>query len=607
MIQECIEIFKENLNKRGERYVLDNYIPKDGTYILIPMEGEVWKPEEPLTIYFDKKKDKVEGDDSPKYSFLCYLDYYSKLIEMNKPVDPKKVIHSNNYFTFFIKKESLSGQKLTRESFDGYYHALTFPDLKYNKSNKTKGLLLYQRVEESLGKVNKEELDLIRKWIEENIFNELTLDIDTEGKDYLKLFFVYPDQEKTKEAYRREGQRYILPNIYNSNDYNLTVNDQIMGLPSNNLNMNAKKPYLANHSRRVPTPYLLNQKDALLQVKFYDFLMGCASKRKTNIYFDYENKKIEAILPSKHPTNTLRGYFLRIQKGKNEVEIQYADTVIRYNPNLIPAFNYIPILTVNQGAEVYGMVNKREELEKKINEVFFNKSLTWNYFTKPEEMNIKDGTVLNQIIAVRSRLFSWFYLENGIHILPLFQKTGSILIKNSVCCGYWKKARHQINLLWSLEDYLNGNKRREENMNQIVEQFKNHMNQKEEWEFSSDQEYFFAVGQLVSYFISQSKSKKKPLSFVNPFINARNTDMIKKHLTVLFKKYNYDIEYQNMRVKRLYSNVMLYEPESTAVDTMMISAGVTANNLIFAKTKNEKDSSDTAENNQEVNLQDENQ
>ena len=118
-------------------------------------------------------------------------------------------------------------------------------------------------------------------------------------------------------------------------------------------------------------------------------------------------------------------------------------------------------------------------------------------------------------------------------------------------------------------------------MNYLEDQFENYMDDKNGWRFRSDEEYYFGVGQLVSYFISISNSKKKPLSLINPFMNADNDNMIKKHMTFLFKKYNYRIDYNNLRVKRLYSNVMQYHPKQPMVDAIVLSAGLTSDCFIF--------------------------
>ena len=46
---------------------------------------------------------------------------------MNKPIDSKKVIHSNNYLAFAVKKESIVTGKLTEVIIDNYYDTLKNP------------------------------------------------------------------------------------------------------------------------------------------------------------------------------------------------------------------------------------------------------------------------------------------------------------------------------------------------------------------------------------------------------------------------------------------------------------------------------------------------
>ena len=40
MLKECIDIFKSELNYKGERLLLDSYIPTDGTYIIVAKEND---------------------------------------------------------------------------------------------------------------------------------------------------------------------------------------------------------------------------------------------------------------------------------------------------------------------------------------------------------------------------------------------------------------------------------------------------------------------------------------------------------------------------------------------------------------------------------------
>ena len=97
----------------------------------------------------------------------------------------------------------------------------------------------------------------------------------------------------------RRRTRYLLPNIYNNNDYNVQIKDTVLGLPDNNLGMNAKKPYLAAKTKKIPVSYLLDGNDVMLQKMFFDYLMNLASAGKRDVYVDTVERKIYAYLPEK--------------------------------------------------------------------------------------------------------------------------------------------------------------------------------------------------------------------------------------------------------------------------------------------------------------------
>ena len=127
MLKECIEVFKSDLENNRKR-IIHGYVPADGTYVIVSPKGD-----------------------------------------MNKPIDGKKIIHSNNYLSFFIKKESLENGKLTQEIIDNYYATLEDPIKKYEKNKRA--VTLYKSVEDEIGKVDTETIKKIRTWIKENIFN----------------------------------------------------------------------------------------------------------------------------------------------------------------------------------------------------------------------------------------------------------------------------------------------------------------------------------------------------------------------------------------------------------------------------------------------------
>ena len=130
MIDEALEVFRKIYDKEEEKLVVNKHIPKDGTYILVNIKSG--KIIEKLNISYDKKAKKVDGEFNQYYSYFKAFDYYSNLVDMNKPMDPKKTIHSNQIYSFFIKKDSIRENKLTKSIIEGYKKNLLNPEEKYN-------------------------------------------------------------------------------------------------------------------------------------------------------------------------------------------------------------------------------------------------------------------------------------------------------------------------------------------------------------------------------------------------------------------------------------------------------------------------------------------
>ena len=171
VLKDCLDIFREELDRIAEktgdedRLILDEYIPADGDYLLVKRDGTI----ETCSVKLNKKTRMVEKESSNTevYDEICFYDYHSRLVSMDKPQDPKKVIHSNNYLAFWIKWDSLENGKLNIEAVDRYYDVLMNPREKYKKAQDRK---MYDYIEEKIGEVNQEKLEENRKWIKENIF-----------------------------------------------------------------------------------------------------------------------------------------------------------------------------------------------------------------------------------------------------------------------------------------------------------------------------------------------------------------------------------------------------------------------------------------------------
>lgn len=575
MLKECLEVFKSDLENNRQR-IIDGYIPADGTYIIVSPKGDSFQ----IKDYFDIKQDKKtkEIDRSNIYfKDVCKYDYNSKLIDMNKPIDGKKIIQSNNYLSFIIKKESLTNGKLCEERIEEYYSKLSNPYIKYDKGNSKK---IYESIEEVLGKVDLETLEKIKKWIKENIFN---LGIEIIGKDYLKIFFEY-----SIEKYINEGKRYLIPNIYNNNDCNIDLNGEIYGLPNDNMGLNSKKPYLENKTRKNTSPYLINNEDVQLQKEFFDYLMNEVSVGKVNVFIDIENKKIKAYKNGELPKDDFSGLFLRLKKGK-EVEIHEYDVITAYTNNLKRSIEFKNILNVDLekvSTQKYGKLSTKEDLQNVLNEVFFSKFLMTNYFTDSGDLSINDSALKNNLLISRNAIFNWIYKEVENNIRGILSRISLNLIKGSISSGYIPKAIHQFNLRWSLEEYFKGGSNMADIVQNIKSSLRDKVNENDTEKIGNDEEYYFAVGQLVSYLLSKSKGKKKPHSLANQFISGKNNIDIKEKLRKLYVKYSYDPDINGKRFNNLYAMIVGYVPEGKVNQDLMI-AGYLNSNLIYEKNKGE--------------------
>lgn len=599
MFEECLEVFKRELDY-DNNLILDEYIPADGSYIIVDAKGKIKNYQD---IKLDKKK-RGTSEAVEKGSYfkeICFYDYHSKLISMNKPIDIKKVIHSNNYLAFAVKKESIT-TKLTEAIIDNYYDTLKNPlEKKYKKSKEASKI--YQKFEEDHGVVNITLLEKCRSWIKQNVFSiDKLVNVDLGKKEYLKIFFEVfetneEDNKKNKELFIQEDNRYIYPNIYNNNYYNVEVDGKIQGIPDNNMGMNAKKPFLSIKTRKNPASYLLDGDTALLQKQFFEYLMNFATNGKNNIYVDIINNKIEAYSDKEERekfSGIEAGYYLRIQKGK-ELEIQVQDNIVNYQDKLLLNFNYQDFFNMNiekypEYTKDIGIYTKRTDVGRLINNIFFSKYLLTNYFTDANDISVKDSVLKRIIIMYRNVIFDWIYkgIDNNFEVVE--KQFALELIKNTLINDYNLRAMTQLNLHWSFEDYFaNLEKRGGEKMADIATKIRMSVKEKvmskdEAVIVSNNEEYYYAIGQLMAYFISLSKASKKAQSLINPVLNAQNDTVIKTRLLQLYKKYNYNILTKNSRVKNLYAMILGYKPEGK-VNQEMILFGYMDNNVIYTKSE----------------------
>ncbi|KNZ42385.1 hypothetical protein [Acetobacterium bakii] len=577
MLKDCIGIFEQKFAEAGDALITDNYTLDPGTYILVDLQGQIIDQKDVVKNKFER----IGFDD------FIERDYLSKLLDMNKPIDGKKVIHSNNYLSFWIKKDNLQpdhngNTKLNLDIINNYYAILKNPRLKY----KGKSLEIYNNIETSIGAPDLQISDFCKTWITKHIFSFIDDPKIKFDKTYLKIFFM-----ADLSLYHQESQRYFLPNIYNTTEYNILIDDQIFGLPNNNMGMNAKKPYLENKTRiKSKVPYLLSTDDVYTQKKFFDYLYNYANQGKTNVYFSTDRNDPDPIYPyesSEAHAKNFSGYFLRIQKGK-ELEIRDYDLITGYSPDL-DQFTIRQAIHLPKDAHTdltYGESFNLKSVQHLINTTFFRKFLTTNYFTDAGDIRLNDFRVKEELLRCRNGFFTWFYKGDARTIKNLFPKSSLELIKNSIGNGHFIKAIEQFNVRDGFITYFKGGTSMADQLSSIKTGLREKINSTGDHSIENDQEYFYAVGQITNYYLSKSKSNQPVYSTVNPVINCKTDEKLKDLVKRLFLKYNYIIQ-PSRRFGNLQSMIFSYIPDGP-IDSTTLIAGYLSQNLLYESSKETK-------------------
>ena len=574
MLDECLRIFKQEL-KDNTNLVLNTIILADGDYVLVHDDGtyDVEKIK-----YSKKDHCFIEKPEDDLYEKLCFYDYQSQVIDTQKTFDlPHKLILSNNYLSYFVKKEKLNNKKKINDATEKYFLALSNPRAKYNG----KDLEMYNFVTQNISEVDKRRLLQNKQWLKQYIYN---LDgVDYNEKDYLKIFF-----EADYHQYINEGNRYLLTKIFYCNDYNTYENETVYGVPNYNMQLNSNKPFLKNMTRMHKVPFKLSLEEALIQKQFFDYLLNYANKGKTNIYIssnENDTKRIYFLDNTKKIKKGFNGLYLKIKKDK-ELKIEYIDTVTDYKEYLSPMFNFRNVIGAFDD-EYYQEYNKRNEVEKLLNDVLFSKFLINNYFTDPDSIiSIKGENIdvyKKNLITCREAIFAWIHVGAVGNIKNILPKAALETTIHSIKMGHIKLAQRQFNLYFAINEYFN---KQENGMKDLRESIRTKINSQQQMKIENDLEYSFAVGQAIAYLQSKSKAKNKTQDFINQFITIKRDDSMKSKLKNLYLHYNYALSTGKTRFNMLFGMIMEYQSDQKINQNMLI-AGYIGENLIYEKGENE--------------------
>lgn len=572
--------------------VVQNYRLKPGLYLRLNDDGSIDE------FYLTKKTVLPEND--PLLDWFKQADFAGSLIEMNKPVDPKKQIHSNNLFTLFGKRDTfLHKDELhpqLEEHIERYFNALR------NTRDKESADILaaagYEPLPPEAVERSKRRFLAFLPEVRERIKQK---ELKENDNCYIKLFLA-----ASLDDYSYESGRYLLPKIFNSNSYNLKINGQVLGLSNANMGMNAKKPYLEHKTTPFKVPYRITAEEGVLLRKLFLWLDGQEREGKP-LYTGY-------ILVGEHSPGLLAtagemeigqaAAYVHLSRGMN-ITVDDYDFLPHFRDRMEKAVDFRNYLDApNYPGE---KLDKRSAVEAHINTYLYGGQLVRNY--DGDKIQVSD--YLPQALAVQvmlSRVAMHAWLRKG-NELPL--KAGvdpvtmKVLLARLQNLEYIPALAQALNVRLALVHYFS---EEESHMAETIvstyERLKEKVlkteNRKGHLACQSAVEFYLAVGQLLYYYFSLSAAQKLHYDVLWRGVAAAGTvEDIKEEHYKHFQKYAHAIDTDNPRFNHLLSIVSSYEAEKAEpVNLDALFYGFAAGSIIYYKEKEDALKQASRENNQ---------
>ena len=152
-----------------------------------------------------------------------------------------------------------------------------------------------------------------------------------------------------------------------------------------------------------------------------------------------------------------------------------------------------------------------------------------------------------------------------------------------------KTVKRQLNVRWSLLDHFHEDRGMEERMNQVRKELKQHLTTKEEWDFSSKDEFCYAAGQMAAYLLDLSQGNSKPVFVASVvFWKVKTSDiLVKSRLYDLFRKYNYKVERFDPKYGKAVQLIghIMGVTDKFVIHQEMVVAGFMDSSLIYEKSE----------------------
>lgn len=580
MLDNLLEGFKRAYETHGDALISDGHQLKDGLYIKVHLDGTL----EPHIF----KKAKDENVQTDAYQWFQKRDFLSNYLESNKAIatKPIKRIHSNNYLTWFVKRDTFLESDKTMTSSEiiemtqSYFDSLSGPALNQPA--------ILEALE---GAFSEATFEFCRRFLTEeyDAIEALVMAHKDAFKNYVKVFF---DGEEA--LYKRESNRYFYHKIFNSDAYTVKIEGKPYGLSNFNMGLNSKKPYLEHKTMKCEVPYRISLEEALLGYKYSLYLKNLGY----GVRYQLTEEPVPSALSDSIKERDRPQNLLALGQDNGAVVIEDYDIIPAYKDKStyktvnVLGYRYKP----DKSGDVVVMKSYEhprpktlQRLEDDIDAYLFRGQLKRHYFSDANSLKPSqyiNQTLVEMLLASRQMLFDCFKKGMEENLKVFVDRYGLILVRNAMSDG-WVRGIDAFNTYYSIKLYCKG----EQDVNAIQthkETLKALLDSDGDICFESDALYAFAAGQLAYFLLSKSAASKKNHDAVEPFLNRKTAGQLNDELIYWFKRYAHDIGMYQKRFNKLYAAVLGHDKKAVKQDDMFL-AGYLSSNLFYEKKEMTRD------------------
>lgn len=615
MLKDLVPQFAKVLNEYPD-FRFDNYNLKEGVYFRFSLDRSFKENVASPTYLIVQKNGEEKASKETLTRWFKERDYYSSVLndDMNKAVDvPSKKIHSTNYLTLFAKSDVMLGndpkfptskmkahlQKFFQESLPRSEKRLQelYPIKKQadRKQQLAERSLFFQEhysflIEYLESEERKEHFQKVQCFWEEHFLDFVDFAVafvkEHHVENYIKVFF-----EVSEEIYEREYELYILPRIFNVNDYNEIIDDEIVGLPAYDVSMNTKKPFFELKTMKTKVPTRVTLPEALHIKDLYKWL-----ERQGK--FKVQVRSFHDLFGPEEGTSRLLAkgaYHFRIDGSGS---IDYFDNVPFKQDETIDlqVDNVLQIEEDIDGVKVlktYQPIHRIKTLHKEISRLFFGGFMQGNFLNgdppKVQEQ-VFTSEMQSILVIVRQALYDFLYKGTTLNIVSFIRKYSLQLIEIQLLktvkgLSYRRLAdAYQLRLALIKDVELKEELGMADIIEDVYKSLKTKLQAKEVIATcENEEEFLFLAGQLAYYLLNNSGAEKKHYGMAEPILKARNIGQLKKRMEDLFETYSHAIHMNYLRFNNGMAMFLGFETNVKLEGKYksVLLAGLLANNLFL--------------------------